>query len=199
MNPNRYKFIVYIFVVLAALLGAASFLRERILVTPTSRFYCELQADTKRGGEVWTVMYRHDKGRKPWLKMISTLGSKGEDEWPPQRRCEEIASRLEGFRQDRLIALTYRNDPATPDQYVICAKTKNSSEDCPLLVTLKPGADPDRAMQEMTEALIPESDTTARYQKSGSSASARVDPPGPLVVNLETQLVDEDRRSGSTK
>lgn len=62
------------------------------------RFSCELRPDTVKGGEVWTVMYRNDKGTKPWLKMVTTLGGN----WTPSERCQEIARKLELYRQDGL-------------------------------------------------------------------------------------------------
>jgi Circadian oscillating protein COP23 len=116
-----------------------------------ARFSCQSQPDTQRGGEVWTVMYRHDKGQQPWLKMVTTLGS----DYTPLRRCEIISERLNTYRKDGLTKLSYRGDPNTPKQYVICAKTKLSGDSCPLLVTLKPGSDTEayNAMRDMTESL----------------------------------------------
>lgn len=122
---------------------------EPTLFSETDRFYCTLRPDTKRGGSVWTVIYRHDKGKQPWLNMVKSFG----DGWNTQRRCDKIADRLEIFRQDGLTELTYRDDPNTPEQPVICAKTKISGDNCPLLVTLEQGADPYIALREMIEAL----------------------------------------------
>ncbi len=80
------------------------------------RFHCQLMPDTQRGGEVWTVMYRKHKSQsKPWLKMVTTLGGN----WTPEERCQEIARRLDLYRQDGLIELTYRDDSNTPNQAVI--------------------------------------------------------------------------------
>lgn len=114
------------------------------------RFFCLLNEDTQRGGDVWTVMYHKNKqNSQPWLKMVTTLGGN----WTPSERCQEIARRLEMYREDGLLALTYRSDPNTPNQQVICAKTKKSGENCPLVITLNPGADGYETMREMTTAL----------------------------------------------
>ena len=81
------------------------------IVSPSSRFYCALQADSQRGGDVWTVMYRRSKKQtKPWLRMVRTMGK----DWDTQSRCEEIAKRLEIFREDGLLGFEYRSDRNTP-------------------------------------------------------------------------------------
>jgi hypothetical protein len=55
-----------------------------LLFGKDARFSCQNQPDTQRGSEVWTVMYRHDKGQQPWLKMVTTLGG----DYTPLKRCE---------------------------------------------------------------------------------------------------------------
>lgn len=194
------KPIVFI-TILAAFLGLAAsgvyFARNpRFLVSSSSRFYCELRPDSEQGGEIYTVMYRHDKGRKPWLRLVTTLGGN----WSPQARCEEIARRLEGFREDGLLSLTYRDDPNTPTQYVICAKTKASKDGCPLLLTLLRGADPDKMLRQVAESLIPGSNVSTEPQNSGgmistsSNSSSKLEP---LVVDLKNHLSKEDQQAGS--
>ena len=114
------------------------------------RFSCQLLADLDRGGDVWAVMYRQNrKNNQPWLKMVTTLGGN----WTPLERCQEIARRLEMYREDGLLELTYRSDPNTPNQEVICAKTKQSGDNCPLVITLNPGADGYETLREMTASL----------------------------------------------
>lgn len=85
---------------------------QPLLFGKDARFSCQNQPDTQRGSEVWTVMYRHDKGQQPWLKMVTTLGG----DYTPLKRCEEISERLNGYRKDGLIRLAYRDDPKTPNQ-----------------------------------------------------------------------------------
>jgi hypothetical protein len=163
-----------------------------LLFGQNARFSCQLRPDTQRGGEVWTVMYRHDKGQQPWLKMVTTLGS----DFKPAKRCEIISERLEGFRKDGLIRLAYRGDPNTPEQYVICAKTKLSGDSCPLLVTLKPGSDTEayNAMRDMTENLLT---GTGVYQNSeGKSATSKFSPDSP-EINLTPFLAEADLVAGS--
>jgi len=198
LSPNPNDRALH-FVVLAACLASAAFgaywaIEGGLLVDKrSSRFYCSIQSYPQQGGEVWTVMYRHDQGAQPWLKMLSTLGGG----WTPDRRCAEIARRLESYRTDGLTELSYRSDPATPKQYVICAKTKVSPSECRLLVTLKPGADPDRAMREMTAALVPGSNFPTRVEGSGKLSPSSVSSSEPLVINLQDYLAEEDRRAGS--
>jgi hypothetical protein len=163
-----------------------------LLFGKNARFSCQLRPDTQRGGEVWTVMYRHDKGPQPWLKMVTTLGS----DFTPARRCEIISERLEGFRKDGLIRLGYRGDPNTPKQYVICANTKLSGDSCPLLVTLKPGSDTEayNAMRDMTENLLT---GTGVYQNSdGKLATSKFSPASP-EIDLTPFLAEGDLVAGS--
>ena len=164
-----------------------------LLVGQNARFSCQLQPDTQRGSEVWTVMYRHDKGQQPWLKMVTTLGG----DYTPVRRCQIISESLNGYRKDGLIKLAYRNEPQTPKQYVICAKTKLSGEGCPLVLTLSPGSDKEayQAMRDMTENLL--NGGSAVYQNSeGKLATSQFSPSSP-EIDLTPFLAEEDRIAGS--
>lgn len=153
------------------------------------RFSCASQPDTQNGGEVWTVMYRNDKGIKPWLKMVNSFG----DGWNTQKRCDTIAQRLEGFRQDGLIGLSYRSDPKTPNQSVICANTKLDRNNCNLLVTLKSGAEGYDSLRRMLEAL--RNGTTVEQGSNGSTVPTLA--PGSTFVNIEDQLASEDLKAAS--
>jgi hypothetical protein len=119
-----------------------------VLVSEQSQFSCQMQP-YQNEGQVWTVV-RHD-GRTvlPWMRMINEFGGG----WNSAKRCEEIANRLELFRKDGLIALEYRSDAKTPNQYVICAKTKKSLDNCPLLVTLNPKEEPYKVFSQTLSAL----------------------------------------------
>jgi Circadian oscillating protein COP23 len=104
---------------------------------------------------------------------------------------------LNGYRKDGLIRLAYRDDPKTPNQYVICAKTKLSGEGCPLLVTLKPGSETEayQAMRDMTENLL--NGGSGVYQNSdGKVANSNFSPASP-VIDLTPFLAEEDRIAGS--
>ncbi|MCG8361916.1 MAG: COP23 domain-containing protein [Pseudanabaenales cyanobacterium] len=158
---------------------------DPLVVDKSSRFYCALQADPTRGGDVWTVMYRRsDKNAKPWLRMVRTMG----EDWDTQSRCEEIANRLDIYRQDGLLGFEYRNNPNTPSQYVICAKTQVSEDNCPLIVTLLPDDDPYLALREVAGALLPGS--LPSYQCNDEQNCPI---PKPVEISLGDQLVDEDR------
>ncbi|MBD2540960.1 COP23 domain-containing protein [Coleofasciculus sp. FACHB-SPT36] len=150
-----------------------------------TRFSCTLQPDTENGGEVWTVMYRKDKEGKPWLKMVNSFG----EDWDTRTRCDAIAQRLEGFREEGLVGFSHRSDPKTPKQSVICALTKLDRNNCNLLVTLKPGADGYESLQRMTKAL--RNGTTV---EQGSGVASSSTSPDSNEVNLEDQqLAAEDR------
>jgi hypothetical protein len=181
----------------AAVVGAAIAVVQGwppVLFGEKDHFYCESRPDTQRGGDVWTVMYRHDKGVQPWLKMVTTLGGG----YTPIKRCEEIASRLEIYRKDGLIKFGLRGDSNTPNQYVMCAKTRVSGDNCPILVTLKPGTQTEayQAVRDMTEDLR---NGTGVYQNSeGKSANSNFSPSSP-VIDLAPFLREDDRRVAGSK
>lgn len=155
--------------------------RPSILPSNT-RFSCVLLPDTENGSEVWTVVYRKNQRKKPWLRMVNTFG----DGWNTRKRCDRIAERLENFREDGLVEFGHRSDPATPKQSVICAITRLDKNNCNLLVTLKPGADGYESLKAMTEALR---NGTSVFQGYGNitepnSKNSR--------VNIENLLDEED-------
>lgn len=160
------------------------------IVEKTARFSCELMSYPNEG-EVWTVMYRNDAKKSPWLKIVTTMG----DNWTPTERCQEVARRLEIYRQDGLTQLTYRPDPSTPNQPVICAKTKISGDNCPLLITLKPNANAYSSLKYMTETLTAGRNINKASDET-SIASFSHSASKPLVVDLEEHLADEDRKAG---
>lgn len=184
-----------IFEAIGAFAGVASLFLAYILAngwTPQvqgfgakDRFSCAQQVDTQTGGQVWMVMYRNQKGVRPWLKMVHSFG----EEWDTLRRCEKIADRLEKFRQDGLISLRYRSDPNTPQQAVICAVTRLDPKSCNLLVTLRPKADGYDSLRRMTEALRTggtveqSSGTKITYGENSSE------------VNLENFLANDDLKT----
>jgi hypothetical protein len=120
----------------------------QLIVSEQSQFSCQMQP-YQNEGQIWTVVRNDGKTTLPWMRMINEFGGG----WNTAKRCETIADRLELFRKDRLIALDYRSDQQTPNQYVICAKTKKSQDNCPLLVTLKPKQDPYKAFSSTFAAL----------------------------------------------
>ncbi|WP_071191550.1 COP23 domain-containing protein [Trichormus sp. NMC-1] len=148
------------------------------------RFSCSQQPDTQSGGQVWAVMYRNEQGIRPWLKMVHNLG----EDWDTLRRCAEIADRLEKFRQDGLIGLSYRNDANTPGQAVICATTRLDPKSCNLLVTLRPKADGYSSLRNMTEAL-----RTGGSVEQGSGGGSQATE-NSQEVNLENFLAEDDRK-----
>lgn len=147
-----------------------------IEVKSDHNFYCEIKPDTKFGGEVYTVMYSNEKGTKPWLKMVRSMG----ESWNTKARCEEISQRLEIFKDQDLIGFNYRRDLNTPSQYVLCAKLKNNNG-CPLVLTLHPDDDPEVEIKEVTSALI--NGNPASYQSSGE-----LTPENPAFISIEGLL-----------
>ncbi|NET29396.1 MAG: hypothetical protein F6K01_29940 [Okeania sp. SIO1I7] len=158
--------------------------RPTFLVKKTDRFSCEERRDTERGEFVWTVMYDDGKKKQPWLGMVIPMGGG----WSPERRCQEIERRLENYRQDGLVFLGYRDDPNTPQQQVLCVKTKLTAYGCPLLMTLDVGTDGYEALRDTTKALR---NGKSFYQSANSGYSGES-----RFVYLETFLAEEDKLAG---
>jgi hypothetical protein len=137
-----------IFTVIAAL-PTFGWKWQPLYVPENSRFFCQQQTYSE-DGQVWTIFHNNGNDNPlPWMRMVNEFGG----EWNGAKRCDAIADRLELFRKDGLIELNYRSDPNTPKQFVICAKTKKSGGNCPLLVTLKPNEDPYSAFSKSVAAL----------------------------------------------
>ena len=185
MSVEKLNLVVGFIGATAAVVGTAYlFFPKQPIIPESSRFYCALQSDSN-GQEVWTVMHRHTKGTQPWLKMVSALG----DDWTTKKRCMEVANRLDIFRLDGLIELSYRDDPNTPKQSVICVKTRIDGNNCPLLVTLKPGVDPYLTLRDMASALL-SGEGVYQSGKGGSQISS-FSPASP-VIKLDSFLSAED-------
>jgi hypothetical protein len=123
-------------------------------------------------------MYRNGRGQtKEWLRMVRSMGG-GFD---PQKRCNVIAENMKIYKADGLIAFDYRPDPATPNQYVVCAKTRVSADNCPVVLTLMPEDDPYIALREVAGALLPGNPES--LQSSGP-----ITPENPKIISLEGQL-----------
>ncbi|NES01544.1 MAG: hypothetical protein F6K22_01030 [Okeania sp. SIO2F4] len=129
-------------------------------------------------------MYYDGEKKQPWLGMVIPMGGG----WTPKRQCQEIEKRLENFRQDGLVFLGYRDNPNTPQQQVLCVKTKLSSDSCPLLITLDVGTDSYQALRDTTKALR---NGESCYQSANSNSSGES-----RVVYLETFLAQEDKLAG---
>lgn len=188
MSSENLKLKVSVASLLVGVLGLAlagwTFYSNRVVVKvpETSEFYCSQRADGESGGKVWTVLYKKgDRAAKPWLRMVRNMG----EGWNTLNRCDEIADRMNLYKEDGLTAFEYKpftpNDPA-PQQYVICAKTR-LSEGCHLVVTLWPGDAQEAyaALQEVTKALMP--GNPASYQTSAEITVER-----PTVIPLEDML-----------
>ena len=108
-----------------------------------ARFACE-----NINGE-YTVMYypesQPDKAY-PWA-IPSQLGNN----WSPQKRCDEITSRFESYRQDGLLEMS---TGVVNNHDVICVTTQADPTDCRLLLTIPPGQDPQLTRNLIFENLI---------------------------------------------
>lgn len=187
-----YKKVSFGLTIISILIGAAGLAISvnknypRPMVDNETRFSCNLEADADRGGEVWTVKYQA-KGKKSeaWLKIVTAFGK----EWSEFARCDEIARRLEMFRQDGLMSIDARQDPNTPGQAVICAKTKVSANNCPLLLTLKPGVDGYGALRQMAVSMIA---GYSVYQNTEEKVPQNFTPDNP-VIDVTQFLAADDR------
>ncbi|MEM1170631.1 MAG: COP23 domain-containing protein [Cyanobacteria bacterium P01_H01_bin.35] len=158
---------------------------SNVRVKQTDRFSCELREETN----IWTVMYDNGKKKQPWLEIEKTMGGG----WSTPRRCDKIQERLEYYRKDGLLSLEYRNDPNTPKQQVICAKTKLNNNGCPVLLTLDVGVDGYKALSDMTKALW--NGETVQQNTEGKLANSNFSRDLP-VVYLQPFLTKEDRLAG---
>lgn len=144
------------------------------LIDPDSQFTCALQADREVGGELWTVAYEQDGKIRPWLRMVREMGNG----WNTEARCQEIAARMNDYREAGLTDLLIRPDANTPGQMVICALTELAPQVCPPVLTLMPEDDADETLYKVLgplqlgrEAVLQCSDaaacpTTAQYRIS---------------------------------
>ncbi len=109
--------------------------------TDGARFFCEVD-----GGR-FTVMYRPE-GQSvayPWA-VPSGLGGG----WTPERRCNEIAARLERYRPDGLQELR----TAFENNYeVICATTQRDPA-CRIVFTVPPNQDATVTLDRVFESLV---------------------------------------------
>lgn len=109
-----------------------------------TRFSCQAN------NGVYTVMYQPESQPTqffPWATPSALGGG-----WSEQRRCNEIARRLEMYRPDGLLELT----TGVENNYnTVCVRTEKVS-DCRIVFTVPPGQDPlvtrDRVFQNLTVA-----------------------------------------------
>ncbi|MEM1367546.1 MAG: COP23 domain-containing protein [Cyanobacteria bacterium P01_H01_bin.15] len=94
-------------------------------ITSATNFTCQLD----RGD--YTVMYVPDNSRQPFPWAVPQRMGGG---WTPERRCQEIARRLESYRPDGLLELTtgFENGYET-----ICATTQ-VVPGCRIILTVPP-------------------------------------------------------------
>lgn len=131
-----------------------------------SRFGC----DNVRGE--YTVMYypSSQQGQSyPWA-IPSQMGGG----WTSQKRCGEIARRLELYRPDGLLELSN----STENGYDIICVTTEKDSDCRIVLTVPPGQDPqttrDRVFQNIITADTGENTTgVATYSESNSNRTIR--------------------------
>ena len=147
------------------------------IVSENASFRCAQMPDPKHGGgQVWTVMYSKNSKLNPWLKMVRSMGNG----WDTSKRCQEIAKKMDTYRQDGLMALEYRKDDAVPGQYVICAKTKISGEACSLVLTLMPTDDPYLEQRKVLGALM----GGDAVEQNSQNKSVAISP----IINIADQL-----------
>jgi hypothetical protein len=112
--------------------------------TANARFTCEVMDDG------YTVMY-HPKSQPDrsyeWAQPRAMGGG-----WSPERRCGEIARRLEFYRPDGLQELAVSQ---VNNYDIICVTTQNNPE-CRIVLTVPPGEDAtlirDRVFENLTVA-----------------------------------------------
>jgi hypothetical protein len=108
-----------------------------------TRFTCEVV-----DGE-YTVMYYPESDPNsgyPWA-IPGQLGGG----WTPEKRCNEITSRFESYRQDGLLELT----TGVENNYdTICVTTQVDPTDCRIVLTVPPGQDPQQTRDLIFDNLL---------------------------------------------
>lgn len=113
-------------------------------ITTATRFSCQ-----RLNGE-YTVVYQPESQAGeffPWAKPAQMGGG-----WSPQRRCNEIARRLESYRPDGLLELT----TGVENSYNTVCVTTERVPACRIVFTVPNGQDPtitrDRVFENLTVA-----------------------------------------------
>lgn len=108
-----------------------------------TRFTCDYV-----NGE-YTVMYNPENQSSssyPWA-IPSQLGGG----WTPERRCNEITSRLESYRSDGLLEMS----TGVENGYdTVCVTTQVDPTDCRIVLTVPPGQDPQITRDLVFENLL---------------------------------------------
>ncbi|MDB9496364.1 COP23 domain-containing protein [Spirulina major CS-329] len=120
-------------------------------ISEKSQFICSRRS--QEGGEIWTVLYQKpNQPPKDWLYMVEEMG----DGWNTNFRCNDVADRMNLYKEVGLLAFDYRKDEKTPQQWVICARTK-ATQNCSPVVTLMPGSEAEalEALYRVAGALMP--------------------------------------------
>ena len=97
----------------------------------------------------YTVMYYPENQRNssyPWA-IPSQLGGG----WTPERRCNEIASRLESYRGDGLLEMSTGIENGYD---TVCVTTQIDPTDCRIVLTVPPGQDPQVTRDLVFENLL---------------------------------------------
>ena len=116
--------------------------RDRTNTSSDTRFTCDYV-----NGE-YTVMYipEDENSSYPWA-IPSALGGG----WTPERRCNEITSRLEMYRGDGLLEMS----TGVENGYnTVCVTTRIDPSDCRIVLTVPPGQDPQVTRDLVFENLL---------------------------------------------
>lgn len=106
------------------------------------RFACE-----SAGGQ-YTVMYYPESQpgeRYAWATPTQLGGG-----WTPQRRCQEIARRLESYRPDGLLEL----GTSLENGYDVVCVTTQANPSCRIVLTVPPGQDPEITRDLVFENIV---------------------------------------------
>jgi hypothetical protein len=113
-------------------------------VTRATRFSCQIV-----NGE-YTVVYQPESQPGSFFQWARPSAMGGG--WSPQRRCNEIARRLESYRPDGLLEMT----TGVENSYNTVCVTTERNPSCRIVFTVPPGQDPistrDRVFENLTVA-----------------------------------------------
>lgn len=119
-------------------------------VLKPQQFFCSEISDPQQDKLFWTVMYRGTGEAQAWFRIIAGM----EGDSTLQRRCEQVAHKLDALYPEQLQTLRYQANPATPARSAICVITaKNPDKKCQTLLILKSDTVPELFFVQFTTPL----------------------------------------------
>jgi len=121
-------------------LGATTIISQPSQARHEEGFYCDTA-----GNKPKTVFLNHRGDEELWISWTSDYFKQAG--YDPLRRCRDVSNRLERYRQNR--QLKFITTGRMNKQNVICTADRSDGECENLILTLKAGEDPVRALKDI--------------------------------------------------